>query len=279
MLRTSLILAMSLLAINVAWAEQSAKAPAQTASDQAAAETESQQFARAKLMEMARFLGNANKFSVMMRAGYEVVQDSGQKIEFGERRLITVQRPNHMKIVETASHSGQNGMLFDGKNITMFDGENGLYAQRPQPGDIDASVIHFVRDLQMRLPLAPMLMKRFADELQSRVQDIEYVERTDILGNTTHHIAARTETTDFQVWIADSKQPFPLRIVLNYPHQEGQPQFWANFHMWNLSPIFDKTTFQFSPPAAARKIVFAAEMVPVSDDPQATGSQNQGGKK
>lgn len=278
MLRTSLILAMSILTTGGAWAEKSATATTRTSSDQAAAETESQQFARSRLMAMAGYLAHAEKFSVNMRAGYEVVQDSGQKIEFGDRRHIVVQRPNHVRIVETVSHGGQSGMLFDGKNITMFDGDTGLYAQRPQPGDIDASVIHFVRDLKMRLPLAPLLMKRFADELQRRIQDIEYVEHTDILGKPAHHIAARTKTTDFQVWITDSKQPLPLRIVLNYPHQEGQPQFWANFYMWNLSPSFDKTTFQFRPPADARQIVFAAELVP-SGDPQATGTQNQGGKK
>jgi hypothetical protein len=264
MLRPSLILATSLLATNTAWAE-TAPAPGQAASlpmsaGATATETELQQFARARLMEMARFLGGAEKFSVTLRVGYEVVQDNGQKIEFGEIRELAVQRPNRVRVLEAASHGDRDLMLFDGKLITMLDGETGLYAQAPQPGDIDATVVHFVRDLQMRLPLAPMFMQRFPDELQRRVQSIEYVERTDILGQPVHHVAARTAAVDFQVWIADSKQPLPLRVVLNYPAAEEHPQFWANFTKWNLSPSFGKTTFEFNPPAGAKQIVFAAHM-------------------
>lgn len=278
MFRASLILATSLLATHVAWAE-TAPAPGQAASvPAAAAETESQQFARARLMDMARFLGGAEKFSVTLRVGYEVMQDNGQKIEFGEIRELAVQRPDRARILEVASHGDRDMMLFDGKLITMLDGETGLYAQAPQPGDLDATVIHFVRDLQMRLPLAPMFMQRFADELQNRVQSIDYVERTDILGEPAHHIAARTANVDFQVWIADSKRPLPLRVVLNYPAAEGQPQFWANFSKWNLSPRFGKSTFKFTPPADARQIVFAVQLLPPPGSPQAAEGQDQGGK-
>jgi hypothetical protein len=278
MLRTSLILATSILATNIAWADQPLPGPARTDSEQAAIETESQQFARARLMEMASFLGSREKFGVTMRAGYEVVQDSGQKIEFGEIRELVVQRPDHVRVTEVASHGGQNLMLFDGKQITMFDGETGLFAQAPQPGDIDTTVVHFVRDLKMRLPLAPMLMQRFAEELQRRVQSLEYVEYTDIMGEPAYHIVARTESVNFQVWIADTEQPLPQRIVMNYPLQEGHPQFWANFSKWDLSPTIDKTTFEFKPPADAQQILFSAEFIPVSSDSESMDIQNQGDK-
>jgi hypothetical protein len=82
---------------------------------------------------------------------------------------------------------------------------------------------------------------------------------------------------DFQVWIADSKQPLPLRIVLNYPAADGHPQFWANFTKWNLPPSFGKTAFEFKPPAGAKQIVsgsYAARF----GAPQPAEAQNQGGK-
>jgi len=267
-----------MLATSLVSAEPAGPKPESTESEQSYAETESQKFARDRLLDMARFLGNRETFGVTMRAGYEVVQDSGQKIEFGEIREIIVDRPEHIRVTEVASHGNQSFMLFDGKQITMFDGETSLFAQAPQPGDIDATVIYFVRDLKMRLQLAPMLMEGFSEELQRRVQSIEYVERTDIMGEPAHHIVARTANVDFQVWIADSKRPLPLRIVLNYPHQEGNPQFWANFSKWDLSPRIRKSTFEFKPPTDAQQIVFVVQVIPVPSDSPTSQNQNEGGK-
>lgn len=276
MLRLSLILTVSMLASNVAWPAQPANDPGQAADVPAATEMASQQFARARLMEMSRILSGAEKFSVVMRVGYEVLQANGQKIEFGEARKLSVQRPDRVRITEQDSDGSRSEMLFDGKQITVLDGNTGLFAQAPQPGDIDATVVYFVRDLRMRLPLAPLLMKTLPDELSRRVQSIQYVEHTEFLGKPAHHIAARTANADFQVWIEDGERPLPLRIVLTYPSEKGQPQFRADFAKWNLSPGFDKTAFAFKPPATAKQILFAVQFVPVSRDQQSAEPSGQG---
>ena len=52
----------------------------ETAADQAKPPPE----ARALLMEMATFLAGLDAFSAKMQGGYDVVQESGQKIEFLE---------------------------------------------------------------------------------------------------------------------------------------------------------------------------------------------------
>lgn len=272
MFRTNLMLAALLLAANVASAQEAAPPPA-------AAESETQQFARDRLMEMARFLGRAEKFSVSLRTAYDVVQENGQKIEFGEVRELAVQRPDRVRILDSAGDGKGDMTLFDGKSITILDGATAMYAQAPQPGDIDESVVYFVRDLQLRLPLAPLLMKNLADELQRRVSSVDYVEWTDVLGKPAHHIAARTARTDFQVWIAEGKRPLPLRIVMSYPAEEGQPQFRADFSQWNLSPRFDKATFRFTPPADARQIVFVVQLQPMeASSVQSDGAGDKGAR-
>ena len=50
------------------------------------------------------------------------------------------------------------------------------------------------------------------------------------------HIAARTATVDFQVWVAEGERPLPRRVVITYLEEEGQPQFRAQFSDWNLTP-------------------------------------------
>ena len=278
MLRTRLFLASSLLAATFASAQQAAPDLPPTLSTPAA-QTESQKLASAKLMEMAKFLSRQEKFSATLRVGYEVPQANGQKIEFGEIRNLAVQRPNRVRMSEQQSDGRGKLMVFDGKSITLMDGDTGKYAQVPQPGDIDHTVVYYVRDLKMRLPLAPLLMAHFPEEMQGRVESIDYVERTTILGQPAHHIAARTANMDFQVWIADGKRPLPLRIVLNYRNEAGHPQFWADFSKWNLAPQFAKTTFEFKPPKGAEQILFAVQLPHLAGAAQVSETQKQGEQK
>ena len=262
MFRAHLLLTSMLLVSSAASAQSPLPSPNTATPPAASAESQTQQFARERLLEMANVLAQADKFSVSLQVAYDVVQPDGRKIEFGELREIAVQRPDRVRIRDSWGADNGNLTLFDGNTLTIFDKASATYAQAPQPGDIDDSVVYFVRDLQLRLPLAPLLMRKFADELQRRVTHVDYVEHTDVLGKPAHHIAARTTRSDFQVWIADAKQALPLRIVMSYPDEPGQPQFRADFSRWNLSPRFDKSTFTFTPPAKSRQIVFVVQLQP-----------------
>jgi|JFJP01.1.fsa_nt_gi hypothetical protein len=280
MLKKTLVLA-AMFSACAAWAAPETPAPT-PGSDTGPALTlqlPSQRFAHDQLMEMANFLGNTQRFSALLSISYDVVQDDGQKIEFAETRKLTVERPDHVLIQQTSSDGAGVLTLFDGESVTVSDGATGLYAQGAQPGDIDASVVHFVRDLKMRLPLAPILMSRFADELQRRLTAIDHVEQTTLFGKPAHHIAGRTANADFQVWIAAGKNPLPQRIVMTYKHEPGQPQFRADFTQWNLAPKIDKTTFKFKPAKDAQRIVFAVQVVPVVVTDDSANGQNKGEQK
>lgn len=268
-----------LLAGHIAWADGTfPNAVRPTDKPTAVEESASQQLARTRLMEMANFLAKTEKFSFSVHVGYDVVQDNGQKIEFGEIRDIVVQRPDSVRIEELTSNGDRDLMLFDGKKITILNGENKVFAQAPQPGDIDTTVVYFVRDLQMRLPLAPLLMSQFPQELERRMQSIDTVEQTEILNKRALHVAGRTASVDFQVWIAEGTQPLPLRMILSYREVEDHPQFWANFSKWNLAPEIAKNAFTFDAPADAVQIMFAAQFQPSTTDLQNSQIQNQGGK-
>jgi hypothetical protein len=222
--------------------------------------TESQREARALLKAMADHLAGLQSFTVNFRDGYDVVQATGQKIEFGETRRITLARPNQLRVEEIASDGRLDLALFDGKDITVFNADTNLFARAPQPGSVDDALVYFVRDLRMRMPLARLLTTRLPTEWPKRVKTVDYVESVDIAGVRTHHVAGRTDAVDFQYWIKDGPSPLPLRVVLTYSGEPGQPQFWANFSDWNTSPRLPETTFQFTPPAGARQIAFATQV-------------------
>jgi len=216
------------------------------------------------LLRMANYLAQAQRFTVAMTDNYDTLQASGQKLEFSEKRNLTVSRPNGLRVELEESHGEKHLFLYDGKDMTVFNPSQNVYAQTAKAGGIDEAVVYLLKDLHMRLPLAALLLSRFPAEIESRTQALDYVEKTAIHGVPCHHLAGRTETVDYQVWIQEGTQPLPLRIVLTYKNAEGQPQFRAQFFDWNLSPIVSDSKFVFTPPAESRKIAFAAQVTSIA---------------
>jgi hypothetical protein len=231
-----------------------------SAMEEPAESSGSRQEALTLLMAMADYLSGRDAFSVKLLTGYDVVQESGQKIEFLEARDILLERPDRLRIEERGGNGSTSGLLFDGSKMTVWDGTAGVFAQADQPGSIDDASVYFVRDLRMRLPLAPLLMSRLPGEFKRRVRAVDYVERTEVFGEPAHHLAGSTDTVDFQVWIADGERPLPLRIVITYP-EPGQPQYRAQFSDWNLEPKVRKESFVFQPEPGARQILFAVQVM------------------
>jgi hypothetical protein len=226
----------------------------------AAKPTESQLEAATILKGMADYLAGLKSFTCTTRNGYDVLQSSGRMIEFGETRRMTLARPDRLRVEEVSSDGSSDLALFDGKLMTLFNADAGVYAQVAQPGSLDDALLYFVRDLHMRMPLAIMLSTHVRTELPALIKSLDYVESTDLLGHATHHLAGSTDSVDFQLWIADGNRPLPLRVVIRYIHEPGQPQFWSEFSNWNTSPQLASSTFQLALPKDAKKIAFAIQV-------------------
>jgi hypothetical protein len=234
--------------------------------------------ARALLLRMADLLGKTQRLSVTVHAAYDTVQASGQKVEWNEVRTLALSRPDRLRMEAEKSNGARSLVVFDGKEISTYDEAGRSYAQAPQPGGIDETLVYFVRDLGMRMPLAALFLSRSATELDRRVRSVEYVEKTGILGAVAHHLIGRTDTVNFQVWITDGDLPLPQRIVLTYAGAPGQPQFRASFSAWNLAPTPADSLFTFTLPTGASRIPFAAAL-PQYGPAQPRASVKKGAKQ
>lgn len=216
------------------------------------------------LLKMADTLGQADAFSVHIRTGYDAVQPSGQKIEFVESRDVLVKRPDKLRI-ETKGSDGEKGLIvIDGKTISVSTPKDNVYAQAEKAGSLDEAIRYFRRDLGMRLPLAAMLLTTLREELEERMVSADYVETAAMCDGKYHHVAAVGHELDMQVWIATKGPALPKRIVLTYKHVAGQPQFWAEFSDWDLSPWASNSNFVFHAPKGANKISFLPQLNHVS---------------
>src|SRR5262245_42881465 len=113
------------------------------------AKPEIEEQAMAVLKWMAEFLTQAQRFNVMVDTGFDVVQDSGQKIEFGETRQIVLRRPDRVRIEATKRNGFKSGMFFDGKDLAVFNTKENVYATVARPGTVDEAIAYFLNDLDM----------------------------------------------------------------------------------------------------------------------------------
>lgn len=245
---------------------------------QSPAESPSEPEAVPILKKMSEYLAQTERFSVVVRDGYDVVQESGQKLEFGEVRKLTVSRPDHLRIEVERSNGEKGVVIFDGKDITVYLANQNVYAISPRPGSLDQAIKYVVGDLKVRVPLAMMLLSTLPSELDNRVASADYVEKTTISDVPCDHLAVRTAGgVDFQVWIAQGDQPLPRRIVITYKDETGQPQFWADLSDWNLAPEISDALFTFTPPNGAERIQFLAEVHNFAT--KANSKNKKGGQK
>jgi hypothetical protein len=235
--------------------------PALAAEEQKSIPSVSEQKAMTILKNMSQYLAQAEHFSVTIRDGYDAVQQSGQKIEYGEVRKVTVSRPDRLRF-EVERSDGEKGLvIFNGKDLTVFTADKNVYATVPRQGTLDQVIKYALDDLKIRVPLAVMLLSTLPSELDSLVVSADYVETTTITDVPCDHVAARTSRgVDFQVWVAQGSEPLPRRVVITYKEDAGQPQFWADLSNWNLAPEVSDALFTFTPPEGADRIQFMAEL-------------------
>ncbi len=251
--------------------------PGFAAQEPAAGASGSQPDAKAVLMRAGEFLAQAQQFSVNIRAGYDVLQKSGQKIELGETRKLTLVRPDRIRVDVDRSDGDKALVLFDGQELTIYSPKDKVFARAAKPGDVDHAIVFLLKDLRLRLPLAMMFVSKLPMVLERRVQSVDVVEQDAIMDVPCTHLAARAPEVDFQIWVPSQGDPLPRRGVITYTKAPGQPQFWANFSEWNLSPNPPQDFFAFTAPEGVQRIPFLAELQVAK--PAAVKKVKKGGKQ
>jgi hypothetical protein len=204
----------------------------------------------------AHLLREAGSFSIVMDTGFDVVQSDGQKLEFGAHRKAVITRPDHARF-ETERRDGKHAVVvLDGTDLWVFSPTHNVYAQTPQPGDIDASVDYITEELGITSPMSDLFASDVGSSLADGLESCYLVGQATIGGVVCGHVAVRNDYADYQMWVAIGDQPILKRIVITYREEPGQPQFWANFTEWNMEPDIDSTTFAFQPPDGAERINF-----------------------
>jgi len=204
------------------------------------------------------FLRQSQRFTFSADSGYEVVQEDGSKLEFGNARRYSVQRPDHVRVENEPREGDRRLTLFDGKTFTQVDLAENVYARADlkQPRDIDF-MIDLVRErLDAPLPLAELLRNNPRQAIEDSLESAEVVGTERLRGVACDHLALRNPDADIQLWIAQGAEPVVLRVVITYRNLDGQPSFWADLEDWSFDPKLSADEFTYRPPEGAERVRF-----------------------
>lgn len=208
------------------------------------------------LKDMADYLVSADVFSFRAEYSFDVVQDSGVKVEFGATRHTLVSRPNKLRVDSRRRDGLESVVIFDGKNIWAYAPELNVYAQTDQPGDLDEAIDFAAAELRMKTPMAELVSPDLYATLEEQLTQALYLGETVVAGVPSEHLLLSNDYADFQIWIATGEQPAPQRVVITYREEVGEPQFRAQFLQWDMAPGDTAGKFEFQPADGAERVRF-----------------------
>ncbi len=214
------------------------------------------------LRQMTDFMGDLRQFSVDTQNTIEVVYDSGQKIHYDFSTEVIVQRPNKIRAQRRFGQI-RDTIFYDGNEITVHDAGSNYYAVAPAPDNID-DALHFARDaLDIVPPSGDLIFSNSFDLLMAGVTSGTVVGKAVIGGVRCDHLAFSGPLVDWQIWIADTGKPFPLKYVITTRDDPAQPEYIVLLSNWYLSRKVSSATFTFTPPEGAVQTEFLRLDTPV----------------
>ena len=199
----------------------------------------------------------------------DVVQESGQKLQFSGGIEVSLKRPDRLFASQTDDDGNIRRLWYDGKTVTMYDEKEKVYGQISAGETIDEMLDYLEIVIQYPLPLADLFYNDLSS-LSSRTLSGMSLGISFVDNVACDHLAFRGESLDWQCWVERGEKPLIRKIVITYKEISGEPQLSARLSEWDVNPSLSDTLFQFSKPEGARRIQVLGSKRP---NPQKRGEQ------
>jgi hypothetical protein len=250
-------LMLSLITAQSAFAQTSTQAPKSAMQDPIANEGVVEDEAVGALKEMSTFLTSASTLAVHGVGSLDVVTNDGQRIQLDGTTDYKIRKPNGF-VIDYDSDVKSRRFIYDGKNFTVYSPKLGYYSTVAAPAT-NREVLQTIYDkFGISLPLADMFKwaDGSSDDRIKALRSAYNVGPATIDGVETDHYAFREDNVDWEIWIAQGDQPFPVKLVIIDRNDPAKPTFQTRLK-WTLNPTFTDADFAFVPDANAKKIQLA----------------------
>lgn len=208
------------------------------------------------LQQSSKTLKAAPAFKFQADTTIDTVRQSGQKLQYSTVNKVVVRRPNNLW-AETTGDLRNLRFYYDGKTFAVLNPNKQLYSTLKAPPTIDGLVDFIADQYGLVFPLVDLVYSDPYAGLTSQVESGSYLGLNTVSGKKCHHLAFTQEIIDWQIWVEDSPQALPCKLLITYKDEPSSPQYTAVFSNWQLgTAAAEKQQFTFVKPAQASKIDF-----------------------
>lgn len=207
------------------------------------------------LKRMTDYVGGLKQFSVRTQNTLDDILEMGQRVQIDISARATFRRPSMLR-AERMGEGIEQAFFYDGKNLTLFNPADNVFATVPAPKTIDGTLHYAREELDLVIPAADLV---YTNSLGLLMQDVTFatvVGKGFIHGVSCDHVLFSRPGVDFQLWVADSGNPLPYKYVVTdtaYPDMLSTTTVMSD---WNVAPVAPVSLFTFAPPAGAVQITF-----------------------
>jgi hypothetical protein len=208
-----------------------------------------------KLKQATDFLGGLPQFSVKTDNVIEELQYSGHRVDYDLSNSVTIKRPDRMRAARAGGLMDQR-LFYDGKSMTLYNPNEKVYATEPAPDTIEKMIELAREKIGILLPAADLLYRNAFPLFMQDVTLALVVGESAINGVKCTHLLFSRPEVDFQLWIAEGVQPWPLKYVVTETGNPARLSITTVLSDWNTAPAVDDALFQFVPPQGTQEIEF-----------------------
>lgn len=209
--------------------------------------------ARSVLQSMSDYLREQDTSQVETEIEMELIDLEGQKLQFISSGTVIADRPNKM-------HVHRSGMVLDAHIyladdvLTVLGGNLNAYLRFDDQTSIEQALNSIEAELGLDAAGGDFFVDQTSERLLAGTKSGVHVGMTNLGGIQAHHLAFRGDTVDWQIWIADSDAPVPLKYIVTSKWITGAPQYAIRFKNWQTGHDIDGSEFEFAPPEGAVEI-------------------------
>ena len=205
------------------------------------------------LRSMSKFLASTKTFSVSADISNELVTIDTQKLQLNGHATLVVERPSRLYAARQGKFADAE-FFFDGSKLTIYGKSLQGYVQQDVTGTIDQAITAIELASGLSMPGADLLFSDPYAVLSSGIRSSGYYGMAYVAGVRCHHLAFRTATVDWQIWVKDGDEPLPMKYVITSKRVAMSPQYSVVLSNWNTKPTIAANRFQFVAPPGARKL-------------------------
>lgn len=205
------------------------------------------------LDRMSDVIGDLESCHFTVQSSHDTLDSQGMPIKLFTHHEIYLSGNDKMR-VSGESPKGHRTIWYHAGLLASYYREEHNFGLLKVPETTLEMIDSVSKWYAMDFPAADFFYPTFTDDILAQADQLKYVGTATIDGQECFHILAINKNMRLQFWLANDAWNLPVRYVITYTSQPGQPQYEAAFSQWQLNPNLPLALFDFQPPPGARQV-------------------------